>query len=730
MSELFRDEFKEEDDDDEEDYTPRKKRRRGEGERERKRLKMPSFLDTEAQEDDDEDDDDEEEYGDYDDFADEADAAEDAERELSLGDRRALLQQDRRPARSGGTAHLQSAIGKIEQRYQNLDPGDEEGPEEDELQYESYPAEASFDPARLLPDASDPKLWIVKVYRQKAARDLCISICNKFAEYVRLRKPFPIYSAYAADNARNILYVEAEYAADIRSVLSGFREVNLRDIAMVPIAERPQVFTMGKKKPKMPDVGTWVRILRGVYANDLGQVWDVDEYSQQVTVKLLPRVHLESAIEKDSGHGPGKKFLPSAGRKRPPAKTLDRDEVMGLGGTVDAGRTHGTWTFAKMLFTEDGYQLKKCGLSLLLTDASQVAVTLSEIKTFNQGNVEIGEKDLRTLNASRTAVFHAGEKVNVTRGDLRGTVGIVLSVAGDIVTVKPKKNNASSMELPTLELPVATLQKVFEPGDSVKVFRGTYAGETGLVAAFEPTAGTMGVFSPSTKEVMTCAIDDVTVTGSMSSGLSSGITTTGGFSVGDMVQLSDKTVGVIIRIETATSARLLLEDGAIETVHLTKIVSKKSSAASFSTDSSGHQFGIKSSVIFIDGPHRGKSGRVVHLWKNMAFVRVQAKSDEDGLLVGPSKFIQLQAASFSTGGPGGGGGGGGRGGGGGGRGGRGGFGGRARRGALYGKTVTVTNRKHKGLLGVVQSVDGDSLRICLQINGEVISVRKHEVSVI
>lgn len=48
--------------------------------------------------------------------------------------------------------------------------------------------------------------------------------------------------------------------------------------------------------------GEWVRVKNGLHAGDLGQVVDHDSQTNVVTVRLIPRVDFNEAIERVSLH--------------------------------------------------------------------------------------------------------------------------------------------------------------------------------------------------------------------------------------------------------------------------------------------------------------------------------------------------------------------------------------------------------------------------------------------
>jgi len=78
--------------------------------------------------------------------------------------------------------------------------------------------------------------------------------------------------------------------------------------------------------------------------------------------------------------------------------------------------------------------------------------------------------------------FKKGDAVEVAEGDMKGLVGIVESIDGDVILVssKEKKKTFTSKFAP------GELKRFFEVGNHVKVVNGKYDGESGIVVKVEP----------------------------------------------------------------------------------------------------------------------------------------------------------------------------------------------------------------------------------------------------
>lgn len=62
-----------------------------------------------------------------------------------------------------------------------------------------------------------------------------------------------------------------------------------KQVTLVPLGEMVSVLSVPKKKVSLAR-GDWVRVKRGIYAEDIAQVYEYDETQQQVTIKIIPRL--------------------------------------------------------------------------------------------------------------------------------------------------------------------------------------------------------------------------------------------------------------------------------------------------------------------------------------------------------------------------------------------------------------------------------------------------------
>ncbi|KYK63544.1 KOW motif domain-containing protein, partial [Toxoplasma gondii TgCatPRC2] len=323
--------------------TERRSRSR-DGGRRKKRRAVNAFLDVEAQEGDDEEEEDNDDLFDY-----SEEAAQAARLAAQATERRVGSREDRAQQRRGGASHLESAIDSLTRRYQ--DQTFEEGEEEDDLDADGFALE---DPNEnnLLPDITDPKLWMVKLNKTGVEREVCISILNKSFQMQEKGKDCEIYSCYASDDLKGYVYVEAFSQYAIKEALQGLRLIRTYgEIKMVPLEEMTAVFnSVRSRAPYIPQRNDFVRVKRGLYANDIAQIHQVEEQGMVVTVRLIPRLDLNALLDREKRGDFSRKSdmatLKQMGGVRAQKRFFDRDEVDARGGQVEQGILPGTVRFA------------------------------------------------------------------------------------------------------------------------------------------------------------------------------------------------------------------------------------------------------------------------------------------------------------------------------------------------------------------------------------------------
>lgn len=298
--------------------------------------------------------------------------------------------------------------------------------------------------------------------------------------------PLQILSAFERDSLPGMIYVEARSQKQVSEACNGLVGIYpSRGVALVPIDEMASLLLI-KKQETTVNPGNWVRIKRGKYQGDLAQVVDITENGEEVGLKFIPRIDLNP---KDEVIVDGKKRkktgLAVSTGVRPPQRFFNYEEVVKVYGRKMVSKRSQAYIFQNDTYKE-GFIEKDFKLSAIVTE--NVNPTLDEITRFARGNQEgegIEHVDLSLIaEASRKAaiaVLQPGDHVEVFEGEQSGVHGIVESINFDIVTVNPV--GSIDLEGQKVQVPARSVRKRFKPGDHVKVMSGKNADESGLVVS-------------------------------------------------------------------------------------------------------------------------------------------------------------------------------------------------------------------------------------------------------
>lgn len=605
----------EEEDEEEEEEEPIQRNARKA--RAKKRRRVTSFIDVEAAEDaEGEEEDYEDEDGDgY--FYDELNEAEEA-RELEISQRRKLEARMKSADQLGG-GHFASTVGDLERRYQDQDYATGELAEEEEegsgmMAMDMYDTE---DVSRMLPSTGGWKLWKVSVVRPGMEREACIAILSRFASLnPQQQSVFPIGAAYAPEEIRGRIYVEALSPLHIRDALKDIRSLLLsrNSISLVPAKEMADVFRMSEYDSSiMPKRGEWARFARGLYSGDLCLVSDINEMNQTITVRVVPRINLNYEIKALNSEN---KLPPLKTRPIACCVTLSDLEIRG----IEAERVNDiaeSFRFRGYVIEETtGYLLKTTKLSQLTT-GENVRPTSVEIELFTNG------RDLSDLlggiamgQANYDHQFMVGQRIWIIKGDLIGVSGTCTAIEGNRIRIQPDDSSLTSILVES-----SLCVKRFDMGESVKIVSGHNEGDIGLITKLDVKDGTASVLSTETHRQINCQLFQLTSV-PHDTITPVGFTKIDGYTLGDLVQLSTSLqVGTIIKIYKSRRIEILTKEGHV-TCDISQLSGKKTIKLVHALDSQNIQFTTGSSVEILEGPHVKKIGTVKYIWKDSVFIQV------------------------------------------------------------------------------------------------------------
>uniref|UniRef100_A0A8R1DTN9 Transcription elongation factor SPT5 n=1 Tax=Caenorhabditis japonica TaxID=281687 RepID=A0A8R1DTN9_CAEJA len=608
-----------EEEDDEEEEAPKKAR--NDKSKKKRKKKAPSgrdFLAWDVEVDDD--DEDEDQY--YDDEDDprmnainEREEAERAMKDLEMNQRN----RDRNKFQNMSEEEVQKYF---ENKYKaERDDGeyDDEDSAMDDVSKNSH-----------LPSTKDPNLWIVKC-RMGEEKLVAMHLMRKCLAVEHTAEPFQIKSVVVKEGLKGMIYIEAYKQSHVMSAIEGFSALNQFNITMVPIKDMVDVLRVVKDIPQLK-LGSYVRLKRTMYKDDLAVVDLVDISQNRVNLKLIPRIDYQrrrGAMRTDADKNYKLK-------RRPMPKLFDQDSIKEVGGEIV---TDGDFLIFEGNHFRRGFLYKYFPINSV--QAEGVKPTLAELEKFQESSDDL-KKELETISMKDTEnPFVPGDIVEVKSGELVNLRGKVMSVDGTKVVMMPDQEDLNE----AITLNASELRKYFKEGDHIKVISGRYEGHTGLIVRVKDNTAIL--LSDLGMEELKVRVRDLQLCADVSTGVDS----LGQFQYHDLVQLDHTgTVGVIIRLEKE-HLEVLTMHGAINRLKPQAIISKKDVKYSKVLDSQNNSVEAKDLVKVISGPNAKERetdddpvGEVLYAFRGTVFLYARKIAKNGGVLVCRPKQLLLQGA--------------------------------------------------------------------------------------
>jgi transcription elongation factor SPT5 len=134
-------------------------------------------------------------------------------------------------------------------------------------------------------------------------KDIVFNIIRKQFDMEIRKTPLQILSCFFRESIPGYIYVEAYQQAHVMTAVQGMSNVYASKLRLVPVNEMVDCLTIKVKSSDLK-VGAWVRMKRGKYAGDLGQVLELSEIGDTATIKLIPRLDLSkdaSTVKRKKG---------------------------------------------------------------------------------------------------------------------------------------------------------------------------------------------------------------------------------------------------------------------------------------------------------------------------------------------------------------------------------------------------------------------------------------------
>ncbi|ODV58022.1 transcription elongation factor SPT5, partial [Ascoidea rubescens DSM 1968] len=479
----------------------------------------------------------------------------------------------------------------------------------------------------LLPSVDDPNIWAIKC-RQGKEKELIRLILQKKLNLQSTARPLDIYTAFQRDNFAGYIYIEARRPEAVDYALKGLVNVfTSQPKLLVPVKEFPDLLRAVRSTDVEVKPGLYVRITRGKYKNDLAIVEDISENGLEARLKVVPR--LDYGRNQQSTDADGKKKRAFDSKNRPLPRLFSERDAKEFDEKYPPVRTgQNQFNYRGNIYVE-GFLIKDFKIQFLQT--KDVQPTLDELTRFsaNSGEIDLSSiaQTLKKTSESSTS-FQPGDRVQIVKGELTGLTAIVTnSEKSDIISVKLEKdkNNQILQEGKLTEIPATDLRKMFVIGDHVRVIYGKHIDDTGLVITIDNDQVTL-ISDQSQKDVTVFANYLMTSTDSL------GLNRVGEFELHDLVQLNNRTVGIIVKADREVLS-ILCQDGRIVNIAPSSIALKinQNKRIQTSTDQNGLEIKIGDKVRESSGERR--DGTIEHIYKSILFLKSRSITENSGIFV-------------------------------------------------------------------------------------------------
>lgn len=470
-------------------------------------------------------------------------------------------------------------------------------------------AGSAIEKQRHLPGVNNPYLWMVRCQAGEERR-LAFLLMRKALKCVSKRDPLNIKSVIQLDRLRGFVYVEAYKATHVKRAIEGiygFR-FGMYNQKMVPIEEMTDVLRVVSTTPEVRP-NSFVRFKRGLYRGDLALVIAYDGVKGVATLKMIPRIDYTSLVNR------------AKLRMRPVAALFDPEKARASSADV---LTEGGFLVVRGRRFKNGFLIKRVHVSSLIVE--DVVPSLGEVSRFNISPESVG------LSGQVPQVQVAvGDVVRIVEGELTNLIGLVTSVTPETVVVKPEHSELTD----PIQFGHHELVKHFKVGDHVRVLRGQYKGESGLIVrARDDQVVVLSDFSIKELEVFSRDVQ-------LCSEKTVGYDDSGQFTIHDFVQLDSQTIGVAVSVEP-DSVSVLDQFGIVRRLKPQTLAKKRLFGGMF-IDQFNNKITVGDTVRVIEGRHRGMRGQFKYFYRGFVFAFSKTLSENANMFVARSKNLVLDS---------------------------------------------------------------------------------------
>ena len=488
--------------------------------------------------------------------------------------------------------------------------------------------------SNLLPRNGDPKVFAVKC-RNGMARLLVARILKKCFDYrqgynfEQKRVDLGIISVFSVDHVKEYIYLESYRELFVSRAIEGLEGLFRFNISVVNPTELMQLMERQASTEKPIEIGSFVRMRKMPYRNDIALVQRVDDGGRIIICKLVPR---EDFVGKQFNKYV-KNTLPQPQRFFNPALTLG----------ATATRTEGQTMWGPLTFDKDGYLIVSCSPRMLIHGEKMSVPTADELALFYKADRAQITSALRRIGSESEVEFKLGDFVRAV-GQLAGTIGKVTSVS--------LANKTASLLVSTSNGPITVcaslydLHKYFPDGSHVVVNNENdpHNGHSGTtVKCFDD--GSIAIISDLTGKRFVSRSNDCHITKLAVSTVGT-VHRSGDWSLFDLVMLNDGvTVGCVVGIRD-DQVIIMDKTNVGRQVPMSqirqKIIGKRSAFDRLRNPCRrGDTVALEGSVQSV---LQGTMADVEQLYNDLVFVRSNRVAQNSGLIAVPIKSVRVMCA--------------------------------------------------------------------------------------
>ncbi|CAF2781546.1 unnamed protein product [Rotaria sp. Silwood2] len=335
---------------------------------------------------------------------------------------------------------------------------------------------------------------------------------------------------FVKESDRGYIYIEAFKSNHVKAACEDIRSLNISNLQIVPIKEMTDILLIVRTTYEIKK-GSWVRVKRGIYRDDLAKVEHCDMGKNMVTIKLIPRIDYTKKCGSSKSNS---------------AKLFDEKAVE---------------IFEGEKYDNKGFLIKNFPLHAVSTDG--ITPNINELDKFEE-TID-GPKIIKTKTSKNDLLlFSPGDHIEVCKGELINLQGTIVGIDGDLIRIL-SKHEALKDEIP---FKANELRKYFSVENHVKVLNGRFEGETEMIVGIDETKAI--VLNDGTKDEMLLRTSDLQICKEIAVCIDS----TGQFQFRDLINISADKVGVVIRTEKER-LHVLNMDGKVQIVSIQSVTKRK-----------------------------------------------------------------------------------------------------------------------------------------------------------